>query len=180
MPYPAGSVRRNYDLGHLGLVGLSRVRFEHRRGRLILLAAIVAVLAVPATAALASPPAVDQYTQHLPNAGGGATPSSEGSPVARPELLPSKTREDLSGDNGRRLAQIATARELGAPATLGRGGSGAAGTGVTSADEQGFAAVAADTVLSGPGLLLIGALGGIALVGGTSSIRRGRSSGDLS
>jgi hypothetical protein len=144
--------------------------------------AIVAVLVAPATAAVASPPAVDQYTQHLPQAGGGSTPFTEGAPVARPELLPSKTQADLSGPDGQRLAQIATARDLGAPAAAGRRASGAthAGTGVTSVDEQDFATVAADTAVSAPGLVLIGALGGIALVGGwTRSIRRGRSFGDL-
>jgi hypothetical protein len=163
-------------------VGLSRVRSGHRRCRLIWVTATVAVLAAPATAAVASPPAVDQYTQHLPDAGGGSTPSSEGTPVARPGLLPSKTQADLSGNDGRRLEQIATARDLGAPATAGRRASPAAdaGTGVTSGDEQAFATVAADTALSGPGLVLLGALGGIALVGGwTRSTRRGRSSGDL-
>ena len=146
------------------------------------MAVIAAVLATPTTAAVASPPAVDQYTQHLPEAGGGSTPSSGGTPVARPGLLSRKTQAALSGRDGRRLAQIATARDLGAPAAAGRRASAAAhaGTGVTSGDEQAFATVATDTAVSAPGLVLIGALGGIALVGGwTRSIRRGRSSGDL-
>ena len=180
MPYSAGGVRRDYYPVHS--VGLSRVRSGHRRCRLIWVTAIVAVLAAPATAAVASPPAVDQYTQHLPDAGGGSSPSSGGTPVARPGLLPGKTQADLSGHNGQLLAQIATARDLGAPATAGRRASAAAqaGTGATSGDEQAFATVAADTALSAPGLILIGTLGGIALLGGwTRSIRRGRSSGDL-
>ena len=175
MPYSAGGVRRDYYPVHS--VGLSRVQSGHRRCRLIWVTAIVAVLAAPATAAVASPPAVDQYTQHLPEAGGGSGPASGETPVARPGLLSRKTQEALSrpdtGPDGQRLAQIATARDLGAPATAG------AGIG-TSGDEQDFATVAADTALSAPGLVLIGALGGIALVGGwTRSIRRGRSSGDL-
>jgi len=180
MPYSAGGVARDYYPVHS--VGLSRVRSGHRRCRLFWVTVVVAVLAAPATAAVASPPAIDQYTQHLPEAGGGSTPSSGGTPAARPGLLSSKTQAALSGHNGRRLAQIATARDLGAPAAAGRRASAAthAGAGVTSGDEQAFATVAADTALSGPGLVLIGALGGIALVGGwTRSIRRGRSSGDL-
>jgi len=141
---------------------------------------ILAVLAAPATAAVASPPAIDQYTQHLPQAGGGSTPSSGGTPAAQPGLLSKKTQAALSDPDGRRLAQIATARDLGAPAAAGRRASAAAHAGTVTSDEQGFATVAADTALSGPGLVLVGALGGIALVGGWSrSIRRGRASGDL-
>jgi hypothetical protein len=135
----------------------------------------VAVLTAPATAAVASPPAVDQYTQHLPQAGGGSTPADGGTPVARPELLSKETQDALSGRDGRRLEEIATARDLGAPATPG-GGDG--GDDVTPTADQGFASVVADTALSTPGLALIGALGGIALAGGwTRSVRRGRSSG---
>ena len=141
---------------------------------------ILAVLAAPATAAVASPPAIDQYTQHLPQAGGGSTPSSGGTPAAQPGLLSKKTQAALSDPDGRRLAQIATARDLGAPAAAGRRASAAAHAGTVTSDEQGFATVAADTALSGPGLVLVGALGGIALVAGWSrSIRRGRASGDL-
>jgi hypothetical protein len=176
MPYPAGGVPRDYYPLHS--VGLSRVRSEHRRGRLISITVIVAVLAAPATAAVASPPAVDQYTQHLPAAGGGSGLGDGGTPVARPGLLPSKTVAALSGRDGQRLAEIATARDLGAPAQTRSEGPGA-GTG-TSASEQGFATVVADTALTSPGLALIGALGGIALAGGwTRFTRRGRSSGDL-
>jgi hypothetical protein len=179
MPCSAGGVPRDYYPVHS--VGLSRVRSGHRRCRLIWVTVILAVLAAPATAAVASPPAIDQYTQHLPEAGGGSIPSSGGTPAAQPGLLSEKTQAALSGPDGRRLAQIATARDLGAPAAAGRRASAAAhaGTAVTG-NEQGFATVAADTALSGPGLVLVGALGGIALVGGWSrSIRRGRASGDL-
>ena len=133
---------------------------------------VVAVLAAPATAAVASPPAVDQYTQHLPNAGGGSTPSDGGTPVARPALLPKETQKDLSGPDGERLAQIATARDLAAPAA------GGGETGVTSGDGRGFASVVAHTAGTGPSLLLIGAMVGIALaLGWNRFIGRGRSSG---
>jgi hypothetical protein len=173
MPYSAGRVPRDYYPLHS--VGLSRVQSGHRRCRLIWVTVIVAVLAAPATAAVASPPAVDQYTQHLPNAGGGSTPGDGGTPVARLALLSKEAQAALSsadgpGRDGQLLAQIATARDLGAPQTAD------AGAGVASGDEQGFATVVADTAVSAPGLLLIGALGGIALAGGwTRSIRRGRS-----
>jgi hypothetical protein len=95
------------------------------------------------------------------------------------ELLSRKSRAALSrrdaGPDRQLLAQIATARDLGAPQAADTG------TGATSGDEQGFATVVADTVFSGPGLALIGALGAIALVGGwTRSIRRRRSPADPS
>ena len=153
-------------------VGLSRVHSGHRRCRLIWVMVVVAVLAAPATVAVASPPAVDQYTQHLPNAGGGSTPSDGGTPVARPALLPKETQKELSGPDGERLAQIATARDLAAPAAAG------GETGVTSGDGRGFASVVAHTAGTGPSLLLIGAMVGIALaVGWNRFIGRGRSSG---
>jgi hypothetical protein len=118
---------------------------------------------------------VDQYTQHLPQADGGSTPADGGTPVARPGLLSKDTQEALSGRDGKALTEIATARDLGAPATA---DAGDAGDDLTPTADQGFASVVADTALSAPGLTLIGALGGIALAGGwTRSIRRGRSSG---
>lgn len=156
-------------------VGLSRVQSGHRRCRLIWVTVVVAVLAAPATAAVASPPAVDQYTQHLPDAGGGSAPADGGTPVARPGLLSKETQEALSGPDGERLAQIATARDLGAPAAAGEG------PGVTSGDGRGFASVVAHTAGTGPSLVLIGALVGIALAGGWNRFsRRGRPSADPS
>jgi hypothetical protein len=139
-----------------------------------LVAVIVAVLAAPATAAMASPPAVDQYTVHLPAAGGGPGPAGGEIPVARPGLLSGKTLAALSGPDGQLLAQIATARDLGAPAPSEGGGAG------TSGDHRGFATVVAVTAGTAPSLALIGALGGIALAGGwTWFTRRRRSSTDL-
>jgi hypothetical protein len=132
---------------------------------------IVAVLGAPATAAVASPPAVDQYTQHLPQAGGGSTTADGGTPAARPQLLSKEAQRSLSGRDGQTLAQIATARDLGAPATED------SASDVTAPADNGFATVVADTALSAPGLVLLGALGGIALAGGwTRSTRGGRSS----
>lgn len=170
LPYSAGSVPRDYYPLHS--VGLSRDQSGHRRCRLIWVIVVVALLAAPATAA-ASPPAVDQYTQHLPDAGGGSAPADGGTPVARPALLPKETQEALSGPDGERLAQIATARDLGAPAAAGEA------TGVTSGDGRGFASVVAHTAGTGPSLVLIGALVGIALAGAWNRFsRRGRPSAD--
>jgi hypothetical protein len=126
-------------------------------------ALIVAVFAAPATAAVASPPAVDQYTQHLPTAGVGSGTPGSAPPVARLNLLPSKTRAALSGPNGQLLAQIATARGLGAPAAASdstasdsNGDSGAPGA------RHGFVTAVADTAGTGATLALIGALAVIA------------------
>jgi len=69
---------------------------------------MVAVLAAPATAAVASPPAVDQYTTHLPGAGGNAGLASSSAPVAQPGQLPANVRAALSGP-GQLLTLIATA-----------------------------------------------------------------------
>ena len=126
---------------------------------------MVAVLAAPATAAVASPPAVDQYTQHLPTAGGGSGPASGVPPVAQPGLLSRKTLAALTGPDGRLLAQIATASNLGAPA----------GTGADirlSDYDRNFASVVADTFGTGPSLALIGAVIGIAAAGARRFSRR--------
>jgi hypothetical protein len=120
---------------------------------------MVSVLATPTTAAVASPPAVDQYTRHLPSAGGGSGAARGKPPVARPGLLPRKSLAALSGPDGQLLAQIATARDLGAPARAG------AGTGPTSGNDRGLATVLANGVGTGPSLALIGGLGGIAVAG---------------
>src|SRR6188768_3204397 len=111
MPYSGARVRDH------NLLRRSRgARSGHPRIHLGWVAVIVAVFAAPATAAVASPPAVDQYTQHLPTAGVGSGTPGKTPPVARLDLLPPKTRAALAGPEGQLLAQIATARGLGAPA----------------------------------------------------------------
>jgi hypothetical protein len=143
---------------------------------------VVAVLAAPATVAVASPPAVDQYTQHLPTAGGGSSPAGDEAPVAQPGLLPSQTQGALSGPDGQLLAQIATSPDLGAPAPTGSAGPGAAAgaeTG-TSGKGRGVATVVADTAGTGSSLALMGALVGIAVAGAWNRLSgRRRSSTDL-
>src|SRR6185503_18819221 len=97
----------------LRAVGRSRVRSGHR-WCLLTSIVVVAVLAAPTTAAIASPPAVDQYTQHLPTAGGGSRPTGDEAPVAQLGQLPGKTQAALSSEpDGQILAQIATASTLG-------------------------------------------------------------------
>ena len=129
---------------------------------------------------MASPPAVDQYTQHLPTAGGGSPAGGE-APVAQPGLLSSKTQAALSGRDGQLLAQIATARVLGAPERSGSAGRGAAGAAAgagtpTSGEGRGLATVVSDTAGTGPSLALIGALVGIAAAGAWRFFRRRGSS----
>src|SRR5438552_18427584 len=92
VPWSQRSRRPPGDCYFLHSVGGSRVRSGLRRCRLTWVAVTVAVLAVPATTAVASPPAVDQYTQHLPGAGGGSGLASGSAPVSRPWLLSPKTR----------------------------------------------------------------------------------------
>jgi hypothetical protein len=154
------------------------VRLGHRVCTCV--AVVVAVLAVPATAAMASPPAVDQYTQHLPTAGGSSRPTGDEAPVAQLEQLPSKTQAALSSEpDGQVLAQIATASTLGAPAPAGSTESAKAGNG-TSGNARGYATVVADSAGTGSSLALAGALVGIASVGAWNRLsKRRRSSADV-
>ncbi|MGH2965539.1 MAG: hypothetical protein ACRDMH_09175 [Solirubrobacterales bacterium] len=148
------------------------------------MAVIVVVLAAPATTAVASPPAVDQYTTHLPGAGGNSGLASSSAPVAAPGQLPANVRAALTGADGQLLTLIATAPALGAPAVS--AGSKAAdvtagtATGVggasTSSSPQLTTAVA-DAAGSGPGLALLGVLAAIGIVAaGGRLVRRRRSS----
>lgn len=153
------------------------VRPGHRVSACV--AVVVAVLAVPTTAAMASPPAVDQYTQHLPTAGGASRPTGDEAPVAQLGLLPRKTQAALASEpDGQILAQVATASTLGAPApaepAAANAGKGDAGK------ERGYATVVADTAGTGSSLALAGALVGIAVVGAWNRLsRRRRSSADI-
>jgi hypothetical protein len=144
-------------------------------------AVVVAVLAVPTTAAMASPPAVDQYTQHLPTAGGASRPTGDEAPVAQLGQLPRKTQTALSSEpDGQILAQVATASTLGAPAPAGESAAGSANAGKgATGKERGYATVVADTAGTGSSLALAGALVGIAVVGAWNRLsRRRRSSAD--
>lgn len=124
---------------------------------------MIAVLAAPATTAVASPAAVDQYTTHLPGAGGNSGLASSSAPVAQPGLLSARTRAALKGPDGQLLTLIATAPGLGAPAVT----DGA--TQVTSGEAQGLPMLIADTFSTGPSLALIGAL--VAIAGVAAAVR---------
>jgi hypothetical protein len=134
-------------------------------------AVIFALLAAPATAAVASPPAVDQYTQHLPGAGGGSGLAGSSAPVAHPWLIPAQTRAALSGPNGQLLVAIATAPALGAPQVK-AGGGHPVGAGQSDA----LASAVGGTAGSTPTLALIGALAVIAaVIAGARFVRDRRS-----
>jgi hypothetical protein len=141
------------------------------------------VLAAPATIAVASPPAVDQYTTHLPGAGGNSGLASSSAPVAAPGQLPANVRAALTGADGQLLTLIATAPALGAPAvdagskaadvTSGT----AAGVGGASSSSPQLTTAVADAAGSGPGLALLGVLAAIGIVAaGGRLVRRRRSS----
>jgi hypothetical protein len=140
---------------------------------------MVAMLAAPATTAVASPPAVDQYTQHLPTAGGASGATGGTAPVARLKLLPSSTRAALTGPDGERLAQIATASTLGAPASAPATGRQKR-RGALAGARHGYATVVADTAGTGATLALIGALVVIAVPGAWTRFMRRRQPSDRS
>jgi hypothetical protein len=130
---------------------------------------MVAVLAAPATTAVASPPAVDQYTTHLPGAGGNSGLASSSAPVAEPGQLPPGVRAALTGPDGQLLTLIATAPGLGAPAVTPSAG------GVASGGSGSVPAAVVDTVATAPSLALVGVLAGIVgVVAGARLIRRRR------
>ncbi len=132
---------------------------------------MIAVLAVPATTAVASPAAVDQYTTHLPGAGGGSGLASGSAPLAQPGLLSARSRAALKGPDAQLLTLIATAPGLGAP-QVPPGAEQA-----TSGGARGLATVISDTVATGPSLALLGALVAIAAAASAARlIRRRRSS----
>lgn len=109
-----------------------------------------AITASIAPAALAGVPAVDEYTLRPPDAGGKHL--GPDAPNPRVDELPALVREQLeSRPDGAALAQIATARELGAPEVLpGAGGPAEAGPGESGA---GGAALSALTEPAALGIL---------------------------
>ena len=132
---------------------------------------MIAVLAVPATTAVASPAAVDQYTSKFPGAAGNSGLASGSAPVAQPGLLSARAKAALRGPDSQLLTLIATAPGLGAPAVA------PGAEQATSGGARGLATVIADTVATGPSLALLGAL--VAIAAGAAvarEIRRRRSS----
>ena len=158
---PKGAPGAPRDCYFLHSVGRRRVRCGLRQYRLAWVAVVIAVLAAPATTAAASPAAVDQYTTHLPGAGGNPGLASGSAPVAQPGVLLARTRAALTGPDGQLLALIATAPGLGAPAV--RGGRVAA-VNAPSGGSRPLTTAFADAAGSGPGLALLGVLAGIVLL----------------
>ena len=120
-------------------------------------AMILAVLCFP-VAADAVIPSVDQYTESAPSAKGDH--STGASPVARPGELSQPVRDALAkSPDGATLTLLATARELGAPAT-------ASSPTAEPGDESRSVPAAAASSLSSPGsLLLVAALVAIGTLG---------------
>jgi hypothetical protein len=147
-------------------------------------AAIVCVLAAPAATAAAHQPAVDQYTTHLPGAGGNSGLASGSAPVAQPGQLPAAVRAALTGSDSQLLTLIATARGLGAPdasrgaATgTGAGALAAAASEGASSSSPSLTTAVADAAGSGPGLALIAVLAGMGIAAaGVRLVRSRRSS----
>lgn len=148
---------------------------------------MVALLAAPVTTAVASPPAVDQYTTHLPGAGGNSGLASSSAPVAQPGQLPAAVRTALTGRDGQLLTLIATAPGLGAPAvneSAGGGASGGGGSPTPAAAVEGASGASpalttavADAAGSSQSLALLGVLAAIGIAAaGVHLVRRRRSS----
>jgi hypothetical protein len=138
-------------------------RSRVRSGAVALSAALVILLA-PATA-LASQPAVDEYTLRLPTAQGASHPNT--APAVNPgELSPAVVHRLSSMKDGVTLEQIATSRELGAPKPA------TSAQGVNAPDGRGVVAAAFAAVGDGSGLLLIAALVAVTLLAWFT--RRGR------
>jgi hypothetical protein len=145
-----------------------RREFRQSRSRLwtgaVALAAACAILLAPA-AALAAPPAVDEYTLRLPTAQGAQHPTT--APTVNPGELPPGVVERLSSTkDGVTLEQIATSRELGAPKPPEQA------TKAGAADGRGVVAAAFMAAGDGSGLLLIAALIAVTLLAWFT--RRGR------
>jgi hypothetical protein len=151
-----------------------------RRAAGTVLAALAAALLVPA-AALASGPGVDEYTLNIPGAGGNH-PSGGGPPTADPGSLPPRVQAQLTGPQGRLLATVATAPQLGAPRSpasdhagspnsSGSGGGGQA-SGAAPHPDSSVPGAALRTAGDGTTLLLIAGAILVALAASGTLLRR--------
>jgi hypothetical protein len=118
----------------------------------------LACLCLPAAAA-AGIPSLDQYAVPAPSAKGDQPAGAN--PVAQPADLPQPVREALAkSPDAATLTLLATARELGAPATA------ASGSADQPGDEDRSVPGAVASTLGSPGsLLLVAALLAIAALG---------------
>ena len=153
----------------------------------LVLAAILALLAVPSTAVAQGelPPGsggVDQYVESLPGAGGGKVPGAGAGPGRRGSQLDARAQRQLRDTPEDRLLQrVANDPQLGAPdgrrgsRSGDRGAAGAAGaTPAPDAPKSSIPAAVGDTFLkSGTGLPVLAGLLAIAAIGLFSAYRRG-------
>ena len=165
-----------------------RGRAAERRSRGTGIVVLMSLLALPAPAFAQGPgdlspdPAVNQYVESVPTAGGakpsGAARSGGGSRL--PEAVRQRVREQAGADADD-LEAIATAPELGAPRERLEGGSSpgrapAGGAAAPPAAEEGPVAAAVDAAVDGDGStmpwLVAGLLATSALVGGAALVRR--------
>jgi hypothetical protein len=133
----------------------------------VALAVMSAILLAPA-AALASQPAVDEYTLRVPTAQGPHQPTAV--PTVNPGELPPAVVQRLSSvKDGVTLEQIATSRELGAPKPSGKSPA------LTPPDDRGLVTAAFAAAGDSSGLLLVASLIAVALLAWFT--RRGRQTG---
>lgn len=128
------------------------------RGRIAAFAAATMVAMAALTGvAFAQGPAVEEYTLRIPDAR-GKKHLGPNEPRAKPGDLPADVRQGLAGSSeGPLLAEIATARKLGAPPVPAGSGPVAADDDA-SADGRGFVSAALSTLGDPLALLLIAAL----------------------
>jgi hypothetical protein len=139
------------------------------------LCAIAAFLVAAPTAA-AVDPAVEQYSLQFPNAKGNSHPGAE-PPSARPSELSPLIRGALSDSrrsDGKALATVATAPELGAPEKGSQGISNAIKT--RSGETPSFATAVWNAV--GDVAVLLGLVAMLALIGFLVILSRGRTAED--
>jgi hypothetical protein len=135
---------------------------------------VIATLCLAPSPAAAVDPAVSEYSLNFPNSKGKSYPGSE-TPTARPKELPPIVRRALSDsarENGKALAALATAPELGAPERPGLGSaSDEVGGGETpSVPTATFRAL-------GDAPVILGLLGLLGMIGFLGFLARSRSAG---
>jgi hypothetical protein len=144
----------------------------------VMLCAIAALL-VAAPGASAVGPAVNEYSLNFPNSQGKSYPGAE-TPTARPSELPPVVRQALSDSDrpdGKALATIATAPELGAPDTASGGTHPNSGTGEIASAETPSALTAISNEFDDPAVLL-SLLALLAVIGLLAFLARTRPTGN--
>ena len=139
----------------------------------------IAALLVGAPGASAVGPAVNEYSLNFPSSSGKSYPGAE-TPTARPSELPPVVRRALSDSdrpNGKALATVATAPELGAPPSAVGGTHANPGDGEIASGETPSALGAISTEFDDPAVLL-GLLALLAIIGLLAFLARTRPTGN--